>query len=722
MLRQLLCHLHSPWSLPERWLWLWLLACWLCSSAAVSAQAAPQIDWGRQIQLTEKSGQHREVTLALQDIWEATRVSAPQLQPTQFFAPDQVWQWPADRFGIAPNRENYMLSEGQRLVARATLFSEQAGTDLNFSAAMPRLDALHLSYRYDNGPWITLSSGDLLAMQDWALPGRQPAFDIPLRSGQLDLVVEIAHSGNVLVPYLLQNDRAFLNSVTGESWALGMAVGINVVLALLGVLLALNFRRVSFLAVSLMSVATAAVLFFGSGLGGMYLGASFPDINDRMKFLSHNLWCLSMPWVCAVALGLRQYAARWWLLALAIFASGLAGSLVWMDYSYRDSVGWGVPLLLVVIIVFTALLVAWAWLRGISREPAIVVAVVAYVVALLLPYAGFTGLLGQLPAFFMSAFMSVLSALLFMRGLYMSYRMGRQVMARANISEQRDVLTGLLNRSGFEAHMQRLRQRTQQEQTCAVFCYINVADVQTAQQMLGEEGFEMGMVQIAATLSSSVSGVDGLGRVSSHAFGITVLMPPDPAIATRFAQKILSRMMALSTHGTALAGSTRMTLAWLPLFGFKIDSLERRALRTLAEMDINKRIGWVGGQESHVEAAQMLRDARLAESTPSQHPEDNDNELLPKNLDQVSNLSERIRRIEREMLQGVDTKFLMAEADRMSRLLNEKHEKENQSRPSQHPDDVVSTQIQPARPDDYPPTEIISGWGTEAKTNSSKSG
>jgi two-component system, sensor histidine kinase LadS len=644
-------------------------------------------------------GQQANVTIPLQQVWEAARIGDVKLTNKEHFDPAQVWQWPAQRFDAARSQQAYTLRSGERYIARVTLFSEQAGTDLNLSFGMPRLDAVHVSYRYDAGAWKTLSAGDTLPMNDWALPQRQPSFDIPLASGQLDIVVQVAHRGNVFAPALLQNDRAYLSDLTGSTWVLGLIIGVNLVLALFGVLLALNFRRASFLAVSMMSFAMALVLFFGSGLGGLYLGTSMAGFNDHAKFFSHNIWCLALPWVAAVVMGMRQYALRWWSVSLAIFISGLVLTLFWMDYAYRDTASWGVPLLLISTLLFTALMVGWAWLRRISRQPETIAGIVAYILALLVPYVGFTGVISQGHANSWAAAFSMLSAILLMRGLYLLYRMGRQVMARANISPQRDVLTGLLNRTGFERHLQRLRERIEKEQTCAAFIYLSVADVETATQMFGEEGFEMGMVQIAATLSSSVSGVDGLGRVSHHAFGVTVMMPPDPALATRLAQKILSRMMALATHGTPLAGSTRMAIAWLPLFGFKVESLERRSLRTLIAMDENKRIGWVGGQESHAEAAQMLKDARLAYSTPSGNPEQDDEDaLLPKNLEQVSNLSERIRRIEREMLQGVDTRFLMAEAERMSRAINEAHSSQTQS--SQRGSAL-------AMYDDHPPTEIM---------------
>jgi GGDEF domain-containing protein len=284
-----------------------------------------------------------------------------------------------------------------------------------------------------------------------------------------------------------------------------------------------------------------------------------------------------------------------------------------------------------------------------------------------------------------------------MRGLFLQHRMGRQVLARANISPLRDVLTGLLNREGMQAHLYKVRERLQQQHTCAIFIYISVLDTQAAMDEHGEQGFEMGLVQMAASLSTSVSGTDGVGRISGHAFGISVMMPPDPVLAIRVAQKILSRLMLLASHGVPMANTARMALAWIPLNGFRIDTLERRCQTALQTLEVGKRIGWVGGVESHRDASQLLHDATLAYSTP--------NDLSAQAFAEVpepdassANLYERIHRIEREMLHGVDTRFLVEEADRMSRVLNEVHSSQS-SKPT-------SSDSQPTV-QDYPPTELL---------------
>jgi GGDEF domain-containing protein len=675
--------------------WVLVVLCWVW--LPLIAMAVPQVSWGDQVRSASEQTKHGAVSVNMLELWEAMRVDNLTLTNQEFLSPDEIWQWPSERFTLPKTRDAYFLQSGQRYVGRLTLFSESIGTDLNLSAVMPRLDAIHVSYRYDNSPWKTLSAGDTLPMESWQLPDRQPSFDIPQLVGQLDLIVQVAHRGNAYSPLLVQNDRAYVADLTHSAWSIGMMTGISLIMALVSALLAANFRRLGFLSLTLMSLLMAIVIFFDSGLGGLYLATSSQSFNDEIKFLSTTLWCLALPWVSATALGLHQRSRRLSTLSAVVLIGGAVLSWFWMDYRWRDSALWGVPALLICTLLLTSFLVFWASLGSASFQPVVLAGLLAYVLALMMPFTAFMAFVSTSTSSMAAAVLMMLSALLLISGLYARHRMGRQVMARAKISPLRDVLTGLLNREGMQEHLyNRVRERTQAEQTCAVFIYIDVLNADQALYELGEQGFEMGMVQIAASLSTSVSGVDGVARISRHAFAIVVMMPPDPALATRLAQKILSRLMTLASHGTSLAGTVRMMLSWLPLYGFRIDGLERRSQQALQELEGAKRIGWIGGSESHAEAALLLRDARLAYNTPSQLAElEANQETLIASNGESSNLYERIHRIEREMLHGVDTRFLIAEAERMSRELNKAHSGQDDSQatlPASLPPEFANTE------------------------------
>jgi GGDEF domain-containing protein len=669
----------------------WLIA-WCLSLLVANTFAAPQINWGDKARKNEQAALQQSITEDVRMVWEATYVNQVGLGNHQAHKPEQVWQWASERFTGKLASKPLVMKQQERLIARLTVFSESIGSDFMFTIAQSRLDAVHVSYRYDGGAWTTLSAGDTLPMASWPQPDRQPSFNLPLIAGQMDLVIEFAHRGILDAPVLLQNNRAFMNERAWSMWSAGVAVGVNIVLALMGLMLALNFQRVSFLSISVMSTMMALVLMFNSGLGGMFVGVNYARFNDEAKFVLMTLWSVMLPWVVGLALGIRAYSRAWWWVSVMSLAAGIALAFVWADYSMRDTAPLGIPVLLIVLVLISAAMMGWAWLKAYSRNVLIVMGLSLYLLTLLLPFAGYMGMVSADTAKIWTAALSLIASLTLMRGLFLQHRLGRLVLARAKTSALRDVLTGLLNREGLQAHLYRLRSRIQNENTCAVFIYIQLIPEREAADMYGQDGFEMGMVQVAASLSSSISSVDSLARISRHAFATTVMMPPDPALATRVAQKILSRLMVLASHGTPMAAHVRLALSWLPLYGFRVDSLEQRSLRALIELGETKRIGWVGGSGSHAQAEQMLKDTRLAYSTPSGLPTEQDaNTEAAKNGAVTSTLYDRIHRIEREMLHGVDTRFLVAEAERMSREINEAN---SQASNSQNP------------LDDYEPTEF----------------
>ncbi len=671
----------------KRWLLLLCLSLW-----GASAAGAPQINWGDKVNVATGSPSQPSISDDMRLVWEAARVNSVELANHQAHAPEEVWQWASERFERKLASQPIVIKQQERLIARLTVFSERRDSDFVLTMAQSRLDAVHVSYRYDGGAWTTLSAGDTLPMSSWPQPDRQPSFSLPSVAGQMDLVIEFAHRGILDAPVLLQNNRAFMEERAWSMWSAGVAVGVNAVLALMGLMLALNFQRFSFLSITVMSTTMALVLMFNTGLGGMFVGVQYARFNDEAKFVLTTLWSVMLPWVVGLALGIRAHSRAWWLASIASLVLGITLSFVWADYAVRDTAPAGIPLLLASLVLMSVAMVSWAWLKSYSRNVLVVVGLGLYSLTLLIPFFGYVGILSSNTAKAWTAAVSLLASLTLMRGLYLQHRLGRQVLARAKTSPLRDVLTGLLNREGLQAQLYRLRSRVHTENTSAVFIYIQLIPERDVTELYGQDGFEMGMVQVAAALSSSISGVDSLARISRHAFATTVMMPPDPALATRVAQKILSRLMTLASHGTPMASHVRLALSWMPLYGFRIDSLEQRSLRALSALGETKRIGWVGGAGSHKEAAQMLKDARLAYSTPSGLPDTQD-EGSPVLHDsaQVSNLYDRIHRIEREMLHGVDTRSLVAEAERMSSVINEANSEQGSS---QNP------------PDDYEPTEF----------------
>jgi hypothetical protein len=194
----------------------------------------------------------------------------------------------------------------------------------------------------------------------------------------------------------------------------------------------------------------------------------------------------------------------------------------------------------------------------------------------------------------------------------------------------------------------------------AAFFYIEVGDIYELQERYGGEGFETGLLQIAAAVSSSVSVVDTVARVSPNAFAVTIVMQRNAAAANAMAQKIISRTMAIASHSVPMAQNSRIVIAWLPTFGTALGDIERRALVVLRKMEPGKRIGWVGGSYAQLDADKLPEGGVSGLST--QPASDlSQGESLP-------SLPGIINQIERDMF-GSDSEKPQAKAERPMRLL-----------------------------------------------------
>lgn len=605
-------------------------------------------------------GQH--VSIDARNHWQSALVGVGQLKPSQASDPEMYWTSPNAEFKTQATAERMRLTQGQRYVARLNMQSTGFGSSLHLVFKMPRLDAVHMAYRYDDEPWVKASAGDTIAMNAWAFSDRQPSFDIPLRPGNLNLVVEIAHIGVVDAPMQLQSTSTFKDERLSLGLSIGALIGINCVLALLGVASAVSFGRANFLAVSVMTALMAMVIGSVSGMSGVYMFTNSATFNDESKFWALTAWCVVFPWVTAMALSLRQSSRWWWRAACTYAVLGLVFTTLMMGYSHRSAMLTWIPFIAIGSAIFSLIMLAVTLLHRQRLAVALIAAIVFYACALLVPLGAFLGYMSNEDATMIAAVATMLSASLFLQAMLGQYRHGRMVMSRAKISPSRDVLTGLLSRKGFEQILVRSVQRMKSERMYAAFYYIQVGNAQTLKERYGDEGFETGMVQLAAAISSSVSVVDSVGRVAPNAFAVTVLMPRDAALANRLSQKILTRTMSLASHGAPLAQTARIAVAWMPVFGTMLPEIERRAMRALRKMDEGKRIVWVGGALAQADASQLTEGA----TSPTTRP--NNGQQADEELPSLPGM---INRIELEML-GTESEQMTDEAERLMRELQQR--------------------------------------------------
>jgi GGDEF domain-containing protein len=214
-----------------------------------------------------------------------------------------------------------------------------------------------------------------------------------------------------------------------------------------------------------------------------------------------------------------------------------AGLLLMVGTNSRTAQSAVLPPYLLLSLLWVVLMAAVSVWRRQIYAGWILVAVLFVCVGILVPLASYWGMIDGPQSLTISSVGFLVSSLLLFYTQLLKYRQGRMVMARASASDGRDVLTGLLNRVGFEKMLRKTVKRITNDKTYAALFYIEVSDVASLQERYGGEGFEMGMLQLAAAISSAVSVTDTVGRIAPNAFAVSIVMPHNANTANAMAQK-----------------------------------------------------------------------------------------------------------------------------------------------------------------------------------------
>jgi GGDEF domain-containing protein len=616
------------------------LQCW----AMPAAQAVPMLDVSAQ--------QPTLLNAELQAHWQRTQVSAPNHGQAETLDASAVWSWPDSQFTTA-TLDAVNLNAGESIVGRIALQVSPNLQGLVVTLPMTRLDRAVLSYRYDDGPWVQAASGDQVPVLRWPVAHTSPAFAVPAQPGKLQLVMQITHQGWVATPVLLQSVSVFNNERFKFSLVTGALLGLAVVMSLLGFGSAAIFKRFSFVAVALMTVVVGLLVVTQTGVLGMYLGTESARFNDQSKFVTGMLCGALMPWVVATVASQKSYALWAWRLVLVWLVFGAVLIVFQVSGSWPDRRSSILPPYLLCSLVMVISIAVASAVRRQAHARWILLAVVFDSLSILLPLARHLGLTDGSLSLAVSSTGFLVSTLLLFYTQLLQYRHGRMVMTRAQSAETRDALTGLLNRRGFEKILSVHAQQMADDKTYAAFFYIQVSDAESSRRSYGDQGYEAGVLQMAAAVSFGVSAVDVVARVASNAFVVMVVMPRNAVQATALAQKIIIRAMAVASHGLQVAQTTRIAIAWLPLFGKDLTVLERRAQSVLNKLEPGKRIGWVGGAYAHLNLSEMPG-GEVSESVPP--------ELLHPSSHPAADLQETISRVEREVFDSdAEASELMAQ-------------------------------------------------------------
>ena len=600
---------------------LLFLHCFFLWAVSVALPVQAQNNAVSQLNLSLSPG--KAFTLDLREYWRSTKKVISPADHANSFKPDDVWQWPESQFVRTTVGQTQWTHANERTVSRLRMVVQGEPTELIFRVPAARTDAVHLAYRYDNGPWQSTVAGDKIPMKQWPINNYEPVFTILARAATIDMVVQVVHQGSWNMPFVLQNSERFYSQRMEFSLLMGMLVGVNAVLALVALAAVWTFRRGSFLAVGAMTLAIALQSAFCSGVAGIFLATNSAWLNDEAKFFSNFAWCAILPWVTAVALGERFYARWLWRLAIALAVSGVVGAAVLANYEWRYEMTVWMPFFFGVCSIFSLYMTIDAvWRRQAYARRALLGAAL-YMAALAVSFSTYFGLMASGSSVVLSSVLTMLAALVFLNVLALQHRQGRMVMSRARSSATRDLLTGVYNAQGFAKNLAHVVNRLESESSYAVLFYVQLGNATAMRERYGDEGFEVSLVQIASSISSVAAVGDTVGRVAQNAFAVCVMMPRNPAMANRYASQLLTRVMSLSNHMAPVAETARVAIAWIPTFGRNLPELQRRCARALDKLASSKRIAWVGGAYAQMDTPPSSIDSTRASQTNTEGGPDN---------------------------------------------------------------------------------------------------
>ena len=231
--------------------------------------AAPQLDL--------RSQDRARLGIDIRAVWQTAMVQGESISPTQPLNPQAVWGWPDSRFQPGQTRP-LTIKDDERLVGRWSMLVKDSPHGLLVELPVPRLDLVHLSYRYNNEAWTQSSTGDQVPMVKWPFPNRNPVFVIPPKMGELQIVLDVPVPGLFPSPVKLWGDLAFLEQQTIRNLEVGAAMAFAFMSLLLCIGAAVIFKQFAFVAVGLYS-ASIFLVSGGQDRKSTRLNSSHPSIS-----------------------------------------------------------------------------------------------------------------------------------------------------------------------------------------------------------------------------------------------------------------------------------------------------------------------------------------------------------------------------------------------------------------------------------------------------------
>lgn len=442
-------------------------------------------------------------------------------------------------------RQLERLAPGEVLWLRC-LIQTEPGPRWFLDLGSSDLEQVQLHYRDGEGRWVRQWAGTRVALADWPLPGRVPAF--PLASDDAQDGQPVAHwlriaHGRTAVSggMVLRTEAALMRSREREQFLLGAYFGMAALVAFGSLAAGLRYRDGAFLAYLAYVLLLATGQLARLGVATQYLWPQQPEFGLAARALlqagsaAAGLWFVK---VVTEPVRLARWVERLvWLLVLALPAAALLDAWLSSRASLLLATG-----LTACALALVAALVLWSWLA--RRDPAMGLVALGFLPVLVMALFPLARALDLWPAGLLTRYGIFLGALLEMPLLYYALTeratRRRESELRAAALGHSDALTGLTLRRQLLQRLEATLLRTRsQGQQCALLA-VRIANIEKLREEHGRDTVEQALVVAASHLMRVITVIDLAARVGDHEFALLLEAPVEREEALSRAQQIVA--------------------------------------------------------------------------------------------------------------------------------------------------------------------------------------
>lgn len=362
------------------------------------------------------------------------------------------------------------------------------------------------------GTWRSQAAGDTIPVDQWPVRYLYPTFGLSVQAGDAPpIYMRIENSHPVRVPWQVQDAGVFIETAKLWHLALGVYVGLMLLVVLLSVANALSWRDPIHLYYAVHVVLVGLSVLSLTGLAGEYLWTSNAWWNDTASIL---VPAISLGWAALFVRSLVAERGRWivsWgLLALAAYSvlMGLGFVILGRASFYRAPGVYAAPVMVFIL----AVLCGFA-----RRRPEVgawvlagVAAIVAGDMLALLHNLGWLG--GSFLTHFGVQLGAALEIPLVLVGLYFRSRERRDNRVRLEALVRTDPLTGVGNHRVLMEQLEHLLGRSRRDSLLGAVLRVSVANLDAIRKAHGREAAEAAWVRAAECVAREAADTDTVAR------------------------------------------------------------------------------------------------------------------------------------------------------------------------------------------------------------------